>query len=281
VSVVFGRATRRPVVLKLTATGPEGIVAVIGGRKPQARFLAALHRRVDACLATSDRSSDEAEELGIPRGRVHRVPNGIDTESFRSLPTGERETLRARLGVAGRNVVLSVGRLSPEKNPLGLLEAWSLLGPPHGAVLVMAGVGPESEAVAVRAAALGDTVRILGAVTEPLAWYQAADLFVLSSIYEGLSNALLEALACGLPVVSTPVSGSEDIFAAADVGALVSDSEPASIASGLAELLADTARRTRCGAAAREVALAHYSLASVADRVQALYRELGAGRKTE
>ena len=277
VSIAFGRATGRPVVLKLTATGPDGIRKVVGGPGPQARLLAALHRRVDACLATSDRSAEEAAEFGIPRERLHRVPNGIDTALFRPLPAAEREALRARLGVAGRNIALYVGRLSPEKNPLGLLEAWALLGPPPGALLALAGEGPERDAVAVRAAPLGDAVRVLGPVADPLAWYQAADLFVLPSIYEGLSNALLEALACGLPVVSTPVSGSEDIFSTADVGVLVPGSNPESLAGGLAALLADPARRARCGGAAREIALAHYSIASVAERVEVIYRELDAG----
>lgn len=278
VTIAFGRATGRPVVLKLTATGPDGILTVVGGRSPQARFLAALHRRVDACLATSDRSADEAAELGIPRSRLHFVPNGVDTALYRPLPAAEREALRAELGVAGRCVAIMVGRLSPEKNPLGLLEAWSLLGPPKDAVLVLAGTGPERESVAARAASLGDAVRVLGPVANPVVWLQAADLFVLPSIWEGLSNALLEALACGLPIVSTPVSGSEDIFAAADVGTLVADSEPASIASGLAGLLADAARREHCGAAARAIILERYSLASVAERVEAIYRALGAGQ---
>jgi glycosyltransferase involved in cell wall biosynthesis len=263
-------------VLKLTATGAGGILELAGGAGMRARLLGVFHRRVDACVATSERGAQEAAKLGIPRERIHRVPNGIDTVLFHPLPAAEREALRARLGVAGSNVVLYVGRLSSEKNPLGLLEAWARLGPPRDAVLVLAGEGPESEAVAARAAPLGEAVRVLGPVADPLAWYQAADLFVLPSIYEGLSNALLEALACGLPVVSTPVSGSEDIFAAADVGVLVPGSDPASLAGGLAPLLADPARRARSGEVAREIALAHYSLASVAERVEALYRALGA-----
>ena len=277
VSIAFGLVARRPVVLKLTATGPDGISRVMGRAGGTARIHAALHRRVDACLASSDRSAEEAAEFGIPRERLHRVPNGIDTNLFRPLPSAEREALRAQLGVAGRSVALYVGRLSPEKNPLGLLEAWSRLGPPPGALLVLAGVGPERDAVAARAAPLGAAVRLLGAVADPLAWYQAADLFVLPSIYEGLSNALLEALACGLPVVSTPVSGSEDIFAAADVGVLVPGSDPASLAGGVATLSSDTNLRIRCGEAARRVAVERYSLASVAERIESIYRAITSG----
>jgi glycosyltransferase involved in cell wall biosynthesis len=277
VSIAFGRATKRPVVLKLTATGVDGIHHTVGGMGARGRLLAGLHRRVDACLATSDRGAEEAAKFGIPRERLYLVPNGIDTALFRPLPAEERETLRKQLGVAGKIVVLYVGRLSPEKNPLGLLEAWARLGPPQDAVLALAGEGPERGAVAARAAQLGDAVRVLGPVLDPLAWYQAADLFVLASVSEGLSNALLEALACGLPVVSTPVSGSEDIFATANVGTLVPGPDPASLAGGIASLLGDASLRASCGEAARRVAVQRYSLESVAERIESIYREITSG----
>ncbi|MGH7288472.1 MAG: glycosyltransferase, partial [Myxococcota bacterium] len=89
-----------------------------------------------------------------------------------------------------------------------------------------------------------------------------------------LSNSFIEALACGLPVASTRVSGSEDVFAAAEIGALLEGPEPAALAAGIAPLLDDPARRARCSAAAREVALARFSLAHVAAEVDALYHAL-------
>lgn len=276
VSAAFARLARRPVVLKLTATGADGIVRRVGA----ARFsgpLAALHRRVDACLATSDRGAQEAVRLGIPRERLHRIPNGVDTERFRPLASAERRALRAALGLGEETVALFVGRLSPEKNPLGLVDAWERLGPPAEALLALAGDGSERDAVAARARSCGQSVRPLVSLADPLPWYQAADLFVLPSIHEGLSNSFLEALACGLPVVSTPVSGSEDVFAAADVGALVAGSDAASLAAGLGPLLRDAERRARCGAAAREVASRRFSVARVAEQIEALYRALGAG----
>jgi glycosyltransferase involved in cell wall biosynthesis len=276
VAVAFGRLARRPVVMKLTATGADGILQTVRAASFSGP-LRALLRRVDACLATSERGADEAVALGIPRERMHRIPNGVDSDRFAPLPEPERRALRQSLGLGSHAVALYVGRLSAEKNALGLLDAWRELGPPSGALLAMAGTGPERDAVAARAAKYGPSIRLLGAVADPLDWYRAADVFVLPSIHEGLSNSFLEALACGLPVVSTPVSGSEDVFAAHDVGILVSGPQPPAIAAGLAPLLADAARRARCGAAARAAALERFSLVRVAERVEALYRELGAG----
>lgn len=277
VSVVFGRLYRRPVVLKLTATGEGGIASVLR----RARFgslLRRLHRGVDACLASSERVAADAAGFGIAPDRIHRIPNGIDTESLRPLPGAQRASLRRELGVETTTVVLYVGRLSAVKNPLGLVDAWQKLGSPADATLVFAGDGPEREELAARASRCADSVRLLGFVSNPLVWYQAADVFVLPSIREGLSNSLLEALACALPVVSTPVSGSEDIFAAADVGVLVPRSDAAALADGLQRLLSDPDHRRHCGAEARRVALERFSIDRVTREVESLYRQLLQGR---
>jgi len=277
--VVFGRLSGRPVVLKLAGSGPEGSLAVLARARP-ALLLASLHRRVDALIATSSRMAQEAEQLGIPAERVERIGNPVDTGRFRPLEPEPRDRLRAELGLAGITVVLFTGRLSPEKNLAALLDAWAQLGPPANAVLALAGDGPERSAVEARAAGLGASVRCLGALADPLAWYQAADLFVLPSLYEGLSNSLLEAIACGLPVVSTPVSGSEDVLGEADVGRLAGGFDASALAAGLAPLLQDAARRSRCGAAAREHALARFSQERVTEQVEALYRALCTGSRT-
>jgi glycosyltransferase involved in cell wall biosynthesis len=275
VSITIGHLLRRPVVLKLTGTDESGISNALR-RGRVAVLLAGIHRRVDACLAPSERAAQEADEFGIPCERIHRIANGVDTNQARPLAAEARAALRRKLGIGGEVVALYVGRLSNEKNPVGLLEAWQQLGPPDGAVLVVAGDGPAREAVGARAAACGSSVRLLGFVTEPLEWYQLADLFVLPSIREGLSNSFLEALACGLPVVSTPVSGSEDIFASAEVGVLVERADVPSLARGIALLLGDPARRARCAEAARRIAVDRFSLDHVVEKVEALYRVLAA-----
>lgn len=273
VAVVFGRLLGRPVVLKLTTTDENGILAALR-RSSLPSLLAWSHRRIDAYLASSERVVAELERFGIEPERIHRIPNGIDTDRFQPLDAEARRRLREQLGVEARTVVLYVGRLSPEKNPQGLVDAWRKLGPPAGALLVFVGDGPEREELTRRAAGCGDSVRLVGSLSDPLPWYQTADLFVLPSIREGLSNSLLEAMACALPVVSTPVSGSEDIFATADIGILVDGSDAASLAGGLQRLFSDPNRRAGCAAEARRVALERFSLERVTRAIEALYRQL-------
>lgn len=280
VAVVFGRLFGRPVVLKLTGTEENSIlVALRRGRLPS--LLEGLHRRIDAFLAPSERVAKEIERFGIPAERVHRIPNGIDVERLRPLPPPARQALRRRLGLEGVTAVLYVGRLSPEKNPLGLLDSWRRLGPPKGARLIFVGDGPVREELLRCAAPCGDSVSIVGAVPDPLEWYQAADLFVLPSIREGLSNSLLEAMACALPVVSAPVSGSEDIFAAAEVGVLAGGPDAAPLAEGLRLLLSEPHRRARCAAEARRLAVDRFSLGRVAQDVESLYGILTARTSRE
>lgn len=279
VAVALGHLLGRPVVLKVTGTGENGIRNALRGSKFPG-LLERLHRRVDACLAPSERAAQEAEEFGIPRERIHPIPNGIDTDRLHPLDPEARAALRRKLGLGDASTALYVGRLSKEKNPLGLLDAWQQLGPPEGAVLVVAGDGPEREAVRAQAATCGSSVRLLGFVPDPTEWYQASDVFVLPSIREGLSNSFLEALACGVPVLSTPVSGSEDIFAAAEVGMLVEGADVDSLAQGLDRLLRDPARRARCAEAARRTAVERFSLEHVVAQVETLYRELAAGTRT-
>jgi glycosyltransferase involved in cell wall biosynthesis len=106
-------------------------------------------------------------------------------------------------------------------------------------------------------------------------------VYVLPSRNEGLSNSLLEAMTCGLPVVSTRVSGSIDIFAQADIGCLVDVGDVAGFADALKEMLGDEKRRMRCGATARSYIKAQYSIESVGAATIDLYqRVLGSSLKS-
>jgi glycosyltransferase involved in cell wall biosynthesis len=278
VALVCGRLLGRPVVLKLTSTGSMGIVKALAAPGMKGgRLLLALHRRVDGCLVTSQAAQEEAFALGIPPDRVHLIPNGIDLGHFRPAADNEKQALRRTLGLGVAPVVLYVGRLSQEKNPAGLLAAWELVRREFpDAQLVIVGAGPLEGLLrsSVADGTAAGSVRIVGASDDVLSWYRASDLFVLPSLIEGLSNSLIEAMACGLPVVSTRVSGSEDVFAAGNIGELVATGETEALADGIGRLLADPDSRRRCGAIAREVAEAHFSLTAVTRRVTRVYAEI-------
>lgn len=275
-AVLLGRLRRTPVVLKMTSTSTEGI-SRLSGTTLRARLLATLHRRVDACIATTVSAAQEARRFRIPDERVHQVPNGLDTDQFMPVDGTTKAELRRQLGIPGGPVCLYVGRLSPAKDPEGLITAWAVV---HDSVpearLVIVGDGPLRDAVRarIRSLNLGGCVSLAGEQSEVTGWYQAADLFVLPSRYEGLSNSLLEAMSCGLPVVSTRVSGSVEIFEAADIGAIVPADDSAALALALTRLLQDEDGRRRCGECARTYAMREFSISSVTRRTVELYRQL-------
>ena len=271
-AVVVGRLLRKPVLIKVTSTSTEGIAPALASSR-FSRPMMALHRAVSACIVTSTEAAREAVQFGIPEERIKLLPNGIDVDEFRPATDAEKLRLRIRLGITRSLVVLYSGRLVAFKNVGGLLESWSEIHRDVDAVLVIVGDGPLRSTLEAKCRYLGlaSSVRFIGQQLDVLPWYQVADVFVLSSHYEGLSNSLLEAMSCGLPVASTRVSGSVDIFADVDIGELTAPGDAEAMAASLARLLADPARRAACGSQARAYAKAKYSISSVAKDTSALY----------
>jgi glycosyltransferase involved in cell wall biosynthesis len=145
------------------------------------------------------------------------------------------------------------------------------------AQLVIAGQGPllrELNDLAGRLG-LGARVHFLGFVPEVKRLFQAADALVLSSRWEGLPTALLEAAACGLPAVATDVPGSRDVILAGDTGLLVPPMDPPALAAAMNTLMQMTREeRQAMGLRARQHAVLHFDLAATLDRCEDLYRDL-------
>ncbi len=213
-------------------------------RRPQVRRALGGARAV---IAVSQALADKAVALGVDPSRVHVVYNGVDHVRF---APGDRGSARARLGLpaAGR-ILLYVGNLKASKGCLDLLEAFAAAGLAQGdARLVFVGAGECRAALLARAAALGcaDAVALPGAVDHAglVHWYRAADLLCLPSHNEGVPNVVLEAMACGTPVVATRVGGIPEVVPEA-VGVLVPPHDRAALAQALLDALArpwDTAR---------------------------------------
>ena len=218
--------------------------------------------------------------FGIPEDRIHEVPNTLDCERFRPPTSAERAAARARFDVDGRVVILFVGRLTPQKAPELLLDAFESVAKTNpDALLVVLGDGPLAESVRAKADdnLPRDRYRLLGNCEDPLPWYHAADLYVSSSAIEGLSNSLMEALGCGLPVICTRVSGSEDLVDES-IGRLVAPGDVEGLAAALRDWSADEARRAGAKERAREIAVSRFSSDAVVRSVLSVYRAVGASR---
>ena len=194
--------------------------------------------------------------LGFDGGRLHVMRNGVDLQQFEPLPTA---AMRQALGLSGGPLLLSVGNLVAHKGHGLVLEALARLRADPAwadARLLLVGAGPDAAQFKAQAQALGiaDAVRWVGQVphADLKQWYSAADVLVLASSREGWPNVLLEAMACGTPVVASDVGGVREIVQASPAGRVVAQRTPDAFAAALADLLANPpARATVRGHAAR------------------------------
>ncbi|VUZ84773.1 Glycosyl transferase group 1 [Candidatus Methylomirabilis lanthanidiphila] len=276
-AVGLGKFLHRPVVLKLASTKDQGLERTASAL-PLARIAQALLRRVDAAVALTYEMKEEALRFGIPASRIHVVGNGVDTLAFRPHGEEERTHFKRQLGIDAKGMVVSVGRLSEEKNPDGLLRAWqiALSDLPTNWKLVLVGDGPmraELEAF-VNDHGLVASVILAGQQSRVEDWMKAADIFVLASHWEGLSNTMLEAMASGLPVISTRVSGCVDLLEKTGAGAVVETGDIATFAEMIVRLAKDPTLRYQMGYAGRPAVEREYSIKVIAAHHKQLYHNL-------
>ncbi|MFE1444477.1 glycosyltransferase [Streptomyces sp. NPDC058739] len=240
------------------------------------RFGARWARRT-VCVSEAER------QRGVRAGIAARwsvVPNGVDTEAFHPAAV---DTVRASLLPdcdPAAPLVVCVGRLCEQKGQDVLLEAWRrVLRRVPRARLALVGDGPLHGQLAAVAA---ESVVFAGAVADPVPWYQAADLVVLPSRWEGMALAPLEAMACGRPVLLTDVDGSrESLPSGLAPRCLVPPKAPAALAEALAALLLDPMLRDSLGHQGRRHVLASHDVRHTTGAVTDLYRELlGGARRT-
>lgn len=209
---------------------------------------------------------------GFPEDRVKVVYNGIDPAT---RPTAiHRRIARELLGVPQDAFVIgTVGRLDPVKNLSLLLQAHALLLQSHpSARLVVVGDGAERPALETAAAALGinHAVTFAGYRGDVRRLMPGFDVYANTSIYEGVSLTVLEAMAAALPVVATPVGGNPEVVVDQETGWLV-PSRPRPVADAVARLAAEPRRRRAFGDAARWRVMRHFSIARMVNDYASLY----------
>jgi glycosyltransferase involved in cell wall biosynthesis len=202
------------------------------------------------------------ERHGLDGAKVHVIPNYVLTDVWRPMPAGTA-LQRPRIGF--------IGRLAEQKNLPALIEACAGLD----VELVFAGEGPLHDSLQALAAEHSVDVRFLGNLPHlDLPYFiNGCTVFALPSFYEGHPKALIEAMACGVPVLATNVRGSAEVVTHDETGCLT-ETDPKSIGDGLRWLLGDTERRKRLGTNARRFVMENYALDRIADRELALYRDL-------
>ncbi len=271
------------VLLGLAAMGLRGLVTVGSERTYPPRFplgrswelmRAQLYARLDAMVALTNESADWLRRH-TRASCVVVIPNAAPWP----LPL-QPPHLRPPVKAPGQRLLLAVGRLSEQKGFGKLLEAWQQLAADFPQwQLVILGEGPDRQALQAQAAGLGlaGSVSLPGRAGNVGQWYEAADLYVMSSRFEGFPNTLAEAMAHGLPAVSFDCdTGPRDIIRDEVDGLLVPPGDVAALAAALRRLMSDAALRAAFSARATDVR-ERFSLAHVAGKWEQLFEELRHG----
>lgn len=219
----------------------------------------------------------------VPEKKLQIIPNGVDMDVF-SPSAEQKELARRELGLETKFVWLAVGRMVKQKNYPSLFDALEQLGTGEFTLLLVGGGPLEAE---LRARCdhpfLKERVRFCGTHENVLQFYRAADGFVMSSEFEGLSVALLEAAAMGLPAVVTDVGGNPDVVIDGLTGYVVPPNNPAQLALAMLRVMdAPTEHYKSFGERARRYAHDHFRFQAIVEQWLNLYRELPAeARSTE
>lgn len=226
-------------------------------------------KHYDAVLVFSEAQRDLLIDYGVSADRVRVIPNGVDVVTFAPGPADYKEQINASV------LITYMGRLDPEKNVPDLVSAFQRLDLPRDHKLVVVGSGMDLSRL--KRKATGDHRIVLrgfvGDLRERIRILRAADIFVLPSSIEGLSLAMLEAMATGTAVVATDVGADAEALRGA--GVIVDlDSLESQLPLALRVLVDYPEFRRDLAARARQRAVEEYSLETNIDRVVALYREL-------
>jgi len=262
-----GRRRRFPVLLRPEGAGATGDLAwQKWGRF--GRAIALRCKRADALVSISDAITTELLQEGFPPERIHPLPNGVPIPSLAWQP---------RTGWAAHLRAIFVGRLAPEKRLDLLVRAWPLVLEQYpGARLTLVGEGPERPRLErlIGELGIGPSVELPGASADPGVRLADSDLFVLPSSEEGMSIALLEAMALGIPLVASDIPGNRRLVNDQVQGRLAPPDHPTQLARVIREQWANPDQARKMGEAARRRVIDEFSIAAVARKHLALFQRV-------
>ena len=279
--IVLARLMRKKVAIKLTSMGGDDPLSM----RARSRVSFAAFSRADAFFAVSPAFREAYDAARLPPARFHLIPNGVDVQRFRPATADEREAVRREVGIPSSSlVVLFVGFFSREKRPDVLFEAWAAIArslAPHSFVLFVGATRSPyyeidrelADAIRRRAAerGLAGRLRFIESTHQIERFHRAADVFVMTSVREGMPNALLEAMASGTPCIATRLAGVTDsIIEDGHNGVLVSPDDVAALSQALSAIIGRPEWAQRIGCEARRTIETRYNI----ERTSATYLDV-------
>lgn len=240
-------------------------------------LLSRFMRMVDMFVATTSEIEGKLKNEGFALPRIARIPNFIDFKQFYPCEQERKKGLKARIGLAGRPLVTFTGRFIECKGIPSLLNAWKrVVGAIPDARLILVGDGPLLMAMkkASRDIGIAGSIDFPGHTNAVIDYLHASDVYAFPSLQEGMPNALLEAMACGLPVVATRIGGVIDVVRDGESGILAEPGDSQSLAEGIITLLRNSNLAARLGSKAHQLMKESFSLERIAPLYRALYIRL-------
>jgi glycosyltransferase involved in cell wall biosynthesis len=267
----------KPAIVKIANSGSRFDLNVLARQAGGVGRLVAknLAARASAFITLNDSITADLQQWNVPKSRIHQIPNGVMVPSKKAL-----KQLRARRTLhlpCERPILISVGSLQVKKNQTILIDALKeVIQPNYDPLLLLLGDGNLREALEQQVAQLGLTahVKFCGRVSNVSDYLEAADIFVLPSLVEGLSNALLEAMSYGLPCIASDIAGNRRVIRGGENGLLFASNDSLALSEAILALLSNAIEANRLGEAAYQTIIADYSIEQVAERYLHLYQTL-------
>jgi glycosyltransferase involved in cell wall biosynthesis len=274
-AVLAGRILRRPILLRVATE--NDVREFAEGRHWKYRLFFWLLRGATVVIAPSAAIKKELLRAGFSGDRIVCFSNAVDVDRFRPATPAKKMEARDALGLPKDTAVIgTVARLIQRKGIDVLLRAFGIVRHSHRVHLIVLGDGPLREELRALAHELRieDSISWLGFQADPVKWLEAMDVFAFPSRLEGVPNAVLEAMAAGLPIVATTIGGVTDILEEGRTGFLISPDDPDALASALDRLLGNASLRADLGYRARNRAIEAFSLSGSISRLTDLYLAL-------
>jgi glycosyltransferase involved in cell wall biosynthesis len=267
VSLIIKLLFNKKVVAKMSSSGMTSDLKIMK-QTLAGRLTLRLLNKADRIVSLCSAATSELLFAGIPPDRLQQISNGVDTGRF-TISTGR--------GSKNTKLITFIGRMDAFKGVEYLLDAFrQLIAGGADARLQLIGTGPDEEKLKLIAAdaVLKDKVIFKGRRENVMHDLSETDIFVLPSLSEGMSNVLLEAMSCALPVVVTGVGGALDMIRHGINGMLVPPGDPEALRDSLVYLMSNESFSVSLGNEARKTVEERYTISQTADCYRQLYREL-------
>lgn len=277
IASLAGKMFHKPVVVKIACGGYCGDIAMFE-KLPMGWLTKKFVRWADAYVSLSREIEEELIAAGFEKNKIVHIPNGVDTKTFYPVKDlREKRHLKSELALPDKKIISFVGRLDPQKRVGMLIDIFKdVHNACKSAYLIVIGDGPEKEKILKRS---DENIFYLGTVKNVAEYLRASDMLVLPTLSEGMSNVILEAMATGLPVISTNVSSNPEIIEDGIDGILLEVEDKEGLKEKIIKLMLNETFAQKIGQNARKKILEQFSMESIAAKYREIFEKIANRRK--